>query len=71
VLPEDQACGNHCWDETGDRNFVAALLVNRPTWRRLALQREVLDQVALMADPRTGERFARIEETARKNWGQT
>jgi hypothetical protein len=37
---------------------------------RLAFQREVLDQLALMADPRTRERFARMEEKARKEWGQ-
>jgi hypothetical protein len=37
---------------------------------RLAFQREVLDQLALMADPRTRERFARIEQTARREWGQ-
>jgi hypothetical protein len=37
---------------------------------RLAFQRHVLDQLALMADPRTPERFARIEEKAQKEWGQ-
>ena len=37
---------------------------------RLAFQRAVLDQLALMADPRSRERFARIEEQARKDWGQ-
>lgn len=38
---------------------------------RTAFQREVLDQLALMADPRTRERFARVEEQARKDWGQS
>lgn len=37
---------------------------------RLQFQRRVLDQLALMADPRAGERFARIEDQARKEWGQ-
>lgn len=38
---------------------------------RLAFQRNVLDQLALQADPRAPERFARIEEKARKDWGQS
>lgn len=37
---------------------------------RLAFQRSVLDQLALMADHRTAERFQRIEEKAQKDWGQ-
>ncbi|KQW22152.1 hypothetical protein ASC80_01775 [Afipia sp. Root123D2] len=37
---------------------------------RLAFQRGVLDQLALMADPRARERFARIEGQAKKEWGQ-
>ena len=36
---------------------------------RLAFNRVGLDQAALMADPRTRERFARIEQTAAKDWG--
>jgi hypothetical protein len=36
---------------------------------RLAFQREVLDQLALMADERTRERFQRMEDRARKEWG--
>jgi hypothetical protein len=38
---------------------------------RLAFQREVLDQLALMVDPKARERFARMEETARREWGQS
>ena len=37
---------------------------------RLAFQREVLDQLALMADERTRVRFQRMEDRARKEWGQ-
>ena len=37
---------------------------------RLAFQRGVLDQLALMADPRARERFSRIETQAKKDWGQ-
>lgn len=37
---------------------------------RLAFQRGVLDQLALMADPRAPERFSRIEAQAKKDWGQ-
>jgi hypothetical protein len=38
---------------------------------RLAFQREVLDQMARMIDPRAPERFQRMEESARKDWGQS
>ncbi|NUU41373.1 hypothetical protein [Tardiphaga robiniae] len=38
---------------------------------RLAFQRGVMDQLALMADPRARERFSRIEAQAKKDWGQT
>lgn len=38
---------------------------------RLAFQRGVLDQTALMVDPRARERFARIEAQAKKDWGQS
>ncbi|WP_445486910.1 hypothetical protein [Rhodopseudomonas sp. RCAM05734] len=38
---------------------------------RLAFQRGVLDQLALMADPRARERFSRIEQQAKKDWGQS
>ncbi len=37
---------------------------------RAAFQGAVLDQLALMADPRTPERFRRFEETSRKEFGQ-
>jgi len=39
-------------------------------YARLALQRGVWDQLALMVDDRAPERFARIEAEARKNFGQ-
>lgn len=38
---------------------------------RLAFQRQVLDQLALIVDPRARERFARIEAQAKKDWGQS
>ncbi|MFA6267769.1 MAG: hypothetical protein WC670_18885 [Pseudolabrys sp.] len=38
---------------------------------RLAFQRSVLDQLALIADPRARERFSRIEAQAKKDWGQS
>lgn len=37
---------------------------------KLAFQRAVLDQAALMLDDRARERFARLEQDARQNWGQ-
>lgn len=37
---------------------------------RLAFQREVMDQLALVVDPRARERFQRIEAQARKDFGQ-
>jgi hypothetical protein len=37
---------------------------------RLAFQRGVIDQLALWADPRARERFARMEAAAQKDWGQ-
>lgn len=39
-------------------------------YARLAWQRNVLDQLHLMADERAPERFARIEQRARKEWNQ-
>jgi hypothetical protein len=38
---------------------------------RLAFQNKVIDQLAIMADPRAREKFARIEAQARKDWGQS
>lgn len=38
---------------------------------RTAFQRGVLDQLALMIDERTPQRFERIEREAQKNWGQS
>lgn len=37
---------------------------------RLAFQRGVVDQLARMIDPRAPARFQRMEEQARKDWGQ-
>lgn len=37
---------------------------------KLAFQRTVLDQLQLMADERAPERFRRMEEEARRRWGQ-
>jgi hypothetical protein len=37
---------------------------------RLAFQRSVVDQLAVWADPRARERFARMEQQARKDWHQ-
>lgn len=39
-------------------------------YAKLAFQREVIDQLGLMIDPKAPERFARIEAAARKNYGQ-
>lgn len=38
---------------------------------KLAFQRGVVDQLALWADPRTSERFGRMEQKAREDWGQS
>jgi hypothetical protein len=38
---------------------------------RLAFQRQVLDQLALMIDERAPARFARMEAEAARNWGQS
>lgn len=39
-------------------------------WAKLAFNRAVIDQISLMIDPKAPERFRRIEEAARKNFGQ-
>lgn len=39
-------------------------------YAKLPFQRAVLDQLALMLDPKARDRFARIEATAQKDWGQ-
>jgi hypothetical protein len=39
-------------------------------YAKLAFQRAITDQLMLMADERTPERFARIEAAAQKNFGQ-
>jgi hypothetical protein len=57
----------------GDALYTAARYTPGTSlwYARLAFQRHVVDQLALMADDRTRERFARIETTARKEWGQS
>ncbi|MBN8532460.1 MAG: hypothetical protein J0L51_00085 [Rhizobiales bacterium] len=55
----------------GDALYAAGSLMPGSTlwFARLAFERNVLDQMALMIDPRAPERFRRIEDQARKNWG--
>lgn len=55
----------------GDALYAAgSLLPGSSLWfARLAFERQVMDQMALMIDPRAPERFRRIEDQARKNWG--
>lgn len=57
----------------GDAAFIAARYLPGSTlWpTRLAFQRTVLDQLQLAVDPRTAERFARIEQRAAEEWGQS
>ncbi len=57
----------------GDALYAAAGLVPGSSlwYARLALQRSVIDQLALMIDDRAPERFARIERDAQKQWGQS
>lgn len=57
----------------GDALYAAArYMPGTSLWYgRLAFQRAVLDQLALMLDDRTRERFARIEERAQKDFGQS
>jgi hypothetical protein len=56
----------------GDAAYVGGgFLPGSSLWfGRLAFQREVLDQMAKMIDPRAPERFQRMEETAMREWGQ-
>jgi hypothetical protein len=56
----------------GDALYAAAgFLPGSSLWYgRLAFQRGVLDQLALMIDDRAPERFRRIEREAEKNFGQ-
>jgi len=56
----------------GDAAYTAAGVVpGSSLWfSRLAFQRGVLDQVALWADPNAREHFRRLEDTARKEFGQ-
>lgn len=56
----------------GDALYVGARYVpGSSLWfARAAFQRNVVDQLALMVDDRARERFQRIEDTARREWGQ-
>jgi hypothetical protein len=57
---------------SGDLLYTAAAFVpGSSLWfGRLAFQRGIVDQAALMIDERAPERFRRMEQEARKSWGQ-
>ncbi len=57
----------------GDALYAAAgLLPGANLWYlRTGFQRGVIDQLSLMIDERTPQRFERIEREAQKNWGQS
>lgn len=56
----------------GDAAYIGGrLMPGSSLWfGRAAFQRGVLDQMALMADPRAPDRFRRIEEQSQREWGQ-
>jgi hypothetical protein len=56
----------------GDAAYTAASFVpGSSLWfSRLAFQRGVMDQLALWTDPRARDHFRRLEETARREFGQ-
>ncbi len=56
----------------GDALYTAAsFLPGSSLWyARLGFQRTVLDQLALMIDPRAPERFRRMEDMAQRDWSQ-
>jgi hypothetical protein len=56
----------------GDALYIAARYTpgNNLWYSKLALQRVVLDQLALMIDGRARDRFQRLEREAAKNYGQ-
>jgi hypothetical protein len=56
----------------GDAYWIAARYLpgNNVFYAKLAVERELLDQLGLMADPRAPERFARIEARARQDFHQ-
>lgn len=56
----------------GDALYTAGgLMPGSSLWfARLAFERGVMDQLALMIDPRTPQRFRRIEAEAQRTWGQ-
>lgn len=57
----------------GDGLYAASrYLPGTSLWyARLAFQRSVIDQLSRWVDPRSPARFARMEQFARKSWGQT
>ncbi|MCA3679158.1 MAG: hypothetical protein IOC01_15075, partial [Methylobacterium sp.] len=57
----------------GDALYAAAGLIpgSNLWYARAAFERGVVDQLALMIDERTPQRFERIEREAQKNWGQS
>lgn len=59
-------------DFLGDALYVGARYTpGSSLWfARLAFQRALVDQAALMIDPKTPARFRRLESEARKNWNQ-
>ena len=56
----------------GDALYTAASFLPGSTlwYGRLGFQRVVLDQLALMIDPRAPERFRRMEDMAQRDWSQ-
>lgn len=56
----------------GDALYLGAgLLPGSSLWYgRLVFQRAVVDQMALMIDPRAPDRFRRMEDLAQRDWGQ-
>lgn len=57
----------------GDALYIAGrYMPGSSVWyARAAFQRAVLDQLALMIDPRAPERLQRMEARAREDWGQS
>lgn len=56
----------------GDALYLGSgLLPGSSLWYgRLAFQRAVVDQLAVMIDPRAPDRFRRMEDLAQRDWGQ-
>ena len=57
----------------GDALYIAGRYMPGSTlwYAKLAFNRAVLDQAALIIDPRARERFQRSETEARRDYGQT